>query len=119
MKHVLILVALLAASPLAAQDDGLERHESALFRVMGWATYAGSAGDMVTTEYGLSHGAVELNPMAQNCLTRCAAHALIPPLVNFTTAKIYHSGHERTALWVRIGVNVFYGAVVVRNLRQF
>ena len=119
MKYAVILFGLLIASPLAAQEQDAASKESKLFRVMGWATYGTSAADLATTEYGLAHGAVELNPLQQHCLSRCATHALIPPLVNFTTAKIYHSGHERTALWVRIGVNVFYGAVVVRNLRQF
>jgi hypothetical protein len=119
MKHAIILsMFLVVAAPALAQQEE-DGRESTLFRVMGWTTYGTSAADLITTEYGLSHGAVELNPLAKNCLQRCATHALIPPIVNFTTAKLYRSGHKKTALWVRIGVTAMYSFVVVRNLRQF
>ena len=121
MKHAIVLTALLVASPLAAQegkgDD--DREESKLFQIMGWATYGASAGDLITTEYGLANGAVELNPLQQHCITRCAAHALIPPLVNFTTAKLHRAGHEKAALWIRIAVVAGYGYAIAHNLRQF
>ena len=117
MKHAIILAALFLASPLAAQED--ERKESKLFRIMGWTTYATSYGDLATTEYGLAHGAVELNPLQRNCLARATTHLVVPIVVNYTTAKLYRDGHEKTALWIRIAVTVGYSYVVANNLRQF
>jgi hypothetical protein len=117
MRRAIIIAVLLLASPLAAQED--ERKESKLFRIMGWTTYATSYGDLATTEYGLAQGAVELNPLQRNCLTRATTHLVVPIVVNYTTAKLYRDGHEKTALWIRIAATAGYGYVIAHNLRQF
>ena len=118
MKPSILLASLLLASPLVAQEDG-RRQESKLFRIMGWATYGTSYSDLLTTEIGLANGAIELNPLQRNCLVRTTTHAATSFAVNYTTAKLYHSGHEKTALWITIATAATYGYVIAHNLRQF
>jgi len=92
--------------------------ERALFQTFGVGMFAASAGDLATTEWGLSQpGVYEANPLAGNRSVRFTAHVLVPAAVWWTTKRLHENGHDRAALWVRIAVTAAYGYAVMHNLR--
>ena len=92
--------------------------EGALFQTFGVGMFAASAGDLVTTEWGLRQpGIYEANPLAGNRGVRLTAHVLVPAAVWWTTKRLHEDGHDRAALWVRIAVTAAYGYAVMHNLR--
>lgn len=103
------------AAPQSEVDDTQGR---VLFQAFGVGMFAASAGDLVTTEWGLTKpGIYETNPLATNRGARVSAHVLVPAVVYWTTSKMRKNGHHKAALWVRIGVTAAYGYVVMHNLR--
>jgi hypothetical protein len=92
--------------------------EGALFQAFGIGMFAASAGDLASTEWGLSQpGIYEANPVVGHRGVRLTAHALVPAAVWFTTKRLHEDGHDRAALWVRIAVTAAYGYAVMHNLR--
>ena len=89
-----------------------------LYRFFGATMFAASAGDLATTEWGLTKpGLYESNPLATNRNVRLTAHVLVPTVVWWTTNKMRKNGHHKAALWIRIGVTAAYGYAVMHNLR--
>ena len=89
-----------------------------LYRFFGATMFAASAGDIASTEWGLTKpGIYETNPLATNRNARVTAHVLVPTVVWWTTNKMRKNGHYKAALWIRIGVTAAYGYAVMNNLR--
>ncbi len=89
-----------------------------LYRFFGAIMFAASAGDLASTEWGLSKpGIYETNPLAMNRNVRVTAHVLVPTVVWWATNKMRKNGHHKAALWIRIGVTAAYGYAVMHNLR--
>ena len=118
---VLILAAQLAASPGSSDDPrtAIEPTQSELesFRIpgseashaiggdesspilkaTGWGMFAASAADLVTTEWGLSEGLSEGNPVASGRGVRIATHVVGPAAVWWTTERLERSGANRNS----------------------
>ena len=95
-----------------------EQNGPGLYRFFGATMLAASAGDLATTEWGLTKpGIYETNPLATNRNARVTAHVLVPTVVWWTTNKMRKSGHYNAALWIRIGVTAAYGYAIMHNLR--
>lgn len=92
--------------------------QGTLFRLLGTTAYFVSAGDYVSTHYALRNGYEELNPLQRNEGARLAAHVALPVLVNWGTAELHKDGHEKVALWIRIGMVAAYGYATAHNLRN-
>lgn len=88
------------------------------YRAFGVGMFAASAGDALSTEWGLGRPRVrEGNRLASNRAVRVTLHAVAPALLWYGTEKIRQEGHPRLALWTRIGMTAAYGWVTVHNLR--
>jgi hypothetical protein len=111
MRMASILLLGLLSAPAAAQE------ESMLFKVAGWAVTGTATGDLATTEYGLSRGFTEANPLVRNRGVRFGTHVAITVATNHVTARLHQHGHTRAALWVRLAVAGAYGYAVAHNLR--
>ena len=108
----------LPAAPKDIRSDAEVWEEGALFQAFGLSMFAASAGDIATTEWGLSRpGIYEANPFVGNRGVRLSTHALVPVAVWWTTKRLHRDGHDRAALWVRIAVTAAYGYAVMHNLR--
>lgn len=94
-----------------------EREETKLFKVLGLVHYSLQASDVVTTEFGLAHGAEELNPAMQSRAVRLAMKPTVSILSNYSTARLYQS-KPKLALGLRIGMCALYGYAVAHNLRE-
>ena len=89
-----------------------------LFDVFGIGMFAASAGDLASTEWGLTQpGIYEANPLAAHRGVRVSTHALVPAAVWWASKRLHQNGHDRAALWVRIAVTAAYGYAVMHNLR--
>jgi hypothetical protein len=101
------------------RSDVRDRDEGALFQVFGAAMFSASAGDLASTEWGLTQpGIYEANPLAGNRGVRLTTHVLVPTAVWWTTKRLHEKGHDKAALWVRIAVTAAYGYAVMHNLRS-
>ncbi len=99
-------------------DESKGQKGQGLYRFFGATMFAASAGDLATTEWGLTKpGLYESNPLATNRNVRVTAHVLVPTVVWWTTNKMRKNGHHKAALWIRIGVTAAYGYAVMHNLR--
>jgi hypothetical protein len=88
-----------------------------LFKFTGFAVFAASSGDLVSTEWGLTQpGISEGNPIASKRSVRIATHVLAPAIVWWTTEKMHQSGNKKLALALRIGLMVAYSYATVHNL---
>lgn len=112
----LLVLVLLSPSAVLAQEKNED--EGALFRALGYGTYATFGGDAVSTELALANGSSELNPFQDIRAVRIGSHVAVPVLVNYATAELYHNGHKKTALWVRIATVAAFGYATAHNLRQ-
>lgn len=110
------LLALVLLSPSAFAQK--KNDEDALFRALGYGTYVTFGGDAVSTELALANGGSELNPFQDIRGVRIGSHVAVPVLVNYATAELYHNGHKKTALWVRIATVAAFGYATAHNLRQ-
>ena len=109
-------------APAPSEIDESQRQErqdgQGLYRFFGATMFAASAGDLASTEWGLTKpGIHESNPLATNRHARVTAHVLVPTVVWWTTNKMRRNGHHKAALWIRIGVTAAYGYAVMHNLR--
>jgi len=98
--------------------ESIEQEGQGLYRFFGATLFATSAGDLATTEWGITQpGVYESNPLAANRNIRVTAHVLVPTVVWWTTNKMQRNGHHQAALWLRIGVTAAYGYALMHNLR--
>lgn len=89
-----------------------------LFKFTGAAMFAASAGDILTTEYGLRQpGIYEANAFADNRGLRIATHVVAPAVTWWATEKIHKKGHPELALAIRIGLMVAYSYAAIHNVR--
>ena len=89
-----------------------------LFKFAGVGMFAASAGDIATTEWGLSQpGIYEANPASTQRGVRIATHVVAPAIVWWTTEKMHKQGRKKLALAIRIGLMVAYSYAAAHNLR--
>ena len=89
-----------------------------LFKFTGAGMFAASAGDLLTTEYGLRQtGIYEANAFAENRSIRIATHVVAPAVTWWATEKIHKKGHPKLALAIRIGLMVAYSYATMHNVR--
>jgi hypothetical protein len=91
---------------------------SPMFQVSGVGLFAASAADFATTEWGLSRGLQEGNPVASQRGVRLLHHVLGPAAVYWTTERLQKSGKTKLALGLRIGLMAAYSYAALHNLRQ-
>ncbi len=111
---VVLMLALVVGPAFGAEDDG---KGSRLFQALGYASFAGSAGDLLSTEYGLANGRRELNPFQQHVGARVAATVAFPLVANYLTDELRKDGHPKLALWMRVALLGLKGYVIAHNLR--
>ncbi len=111
---VIVLVVLALPGAAAAQSD---ETPDRLFDALGYAMFAGSAGDFLTTQHALSHGAYELNPLQRDLGVRIATTAAFPVVANYLSNELREDGHPKLALWMRIALVSLKGYAIVHNLR--
>ena len=122
---LLLVLSLLAPGPTptfnqlvdqAVADRTLEciPEPSKLFRVLGWGVHITQWGDLASTEYALSNGSVELNPLMKNRWVRVGASAAGPTVFNYATNKL-HADHPKWAMVARIAFLVSKGWVIHHN----
>ena len=88
-----------------------------LFKFAGVSMFAASAGDLATTEWGLTQpGIYEGNPVSTYRGVRIATHVVAPAVVWWTTEKIHKKGHKKLAIAIRIGLMVAYSYAAAHNL---
>ncbi len=112
----ILFVGLGSSSPAAA-GDGETDQGGRLYQALGWATFAGSAGDALSTEYAIRGGASELNPLQENRGVRIGSAVAFPLVSNYLSEELRKDGHPKLALWLRIAVVGLKGYVIVHNLR--
>lgn len=89
-----------------------------LFKFTGGAMFAASAGDILTTEYGLGQpGIYESNAFADNRGIRIATHVVAPAVTWWATEKIHKKGHPKLAFAIRVGLMVAYSYAAIHNVR--
>ncbi len=110
---VIVLVVLAFPGAAAAQSD---ENPDRLFDALGYAMFAGSAGDFLTTQHALSRGASELNPLQRDLGVRIATTAAFPLAGNYFTDELRNE-HPKLALWIRIALVSLKGYAIVHNLR--
>ena len=89
-----------------------------LYRLLGYGLYASSAADLASTEWGLERrGLVEANPLMANRSVRISAHVVAPAVTAWATDEVSRRGHEKLALYIRLGFTVLYSYAVIHNLR--
>lgn len=101
-----------------AADISIPSDGSAVFNVSGIGLFAASAADFATTEWGLSQGLQEGNPVASQRGIRLVHHVIGPAAVYWTTERLQRSGKTKLALGLRIGLMAAYGYAAVYNLHQ-
>jgi len=120
--------------PIQPTPDELERFElpppdlpkgvslpsdgSPIFDFSGVGLFAASAADFATTEWGLSQGLQEGNPVASQRGIRLVHHVVGPAAVYWTTERLQKSGRTKLALGLRIALMAAYSYAAVHNLRQ-
>jgi hypothetical protein len=107
----ILLAILLLASTSQAQT----------FKAASIGLYASSAIDVATTRYAMRRGAIELNPIAGQNVTRQAALSFGAASSTLITTRYLHDSHPKTALGIRlayIGLRVFVGLNNVRVGRR-
>jgi hypothetical protein len=84
---------------------------------MGYAIAAGSAGDLLSTQYALANGARELNPLQQNIGVRVGSAVAFPVVAIYLSDELRKDGHPKLALWFRIALVALKGYAIAHNLR--
>jgi hypothetical protein len=101
------------AAPVDVPESG-----SAAFEVSGIGLFAASAADFATTEWGLSRGLQEGNPVASQRGIRLAHHVLGPAAVYWTTEHLQKSGRTKLAIGLRVALMAAYSYAAIHNLHQ-
>lgn len=91
---------------------------SPIFDLTGWGMVALSAADLSTTEWGLSRGLAEANPVASSRGLRVLHHVAGPAAVWYTTEKLKQTGRTKLALGLRIGLMAAYGYAALHNAQR-
>jgi hypothetical protein len=95
-----------------------ERAGNGLFATLGVGIFAASAGDLASTELGLTRlGAFEANPLQRNRMVRVSSHLAVPALVWWTSDRLHARGKTKLALAMRIGFTIAYGYATLHNSR--
>lgn len=98
---------------------GIGPNEGApLYQAAGWGMVAASAADLMTTEWGLSRGLSEGNPVASGRGLRIATHVVGPAAVWWTTERLEQSGRPKLALSLRIALMAAYSYAAIHNVRK-
>src|SRR3990172_3806769 len=92
--------------------------KSPLFEASGVGLFAASAADFATTEWGLSRGLQEGNPVASQRGVRLLHHVVGPAAVYWTTERLQRSGKTKLALGLRIALMAAYSYAAIHNLHQ-
>ncbi len=103
--------------PQPAPEDSLEAN-SVLFEASGLGLFAASAADFATTEWGLSRGLQEGNPVASRRGVRLLHHVVGPAAVYWTTERLQKSGKTKLALGLRIALMAAYSYAAIHNLNR-
>ena len=90
---------------------------SLAFRALGWATVATSSTDLLSTQYVLSAGGYERNPLAGSTGRMVLVKAGTTAGLLYVTARLHEADHEKAALWIRIATVAVWGYATAHNLR--
>jgi len=90
---------------------------SLAFRALGWATVATAATDLISTQYVLSAGGYERNPLAGSTGRMVLVKAGTTAGLLYVTARLHEADHEKAALWIRIATVAVWGYATAHNLR--
>jgi len=101
-----------------AAEVPIPADSSPVFEFSGALLFAASAADFATTEWGLSRGLQEGNPVASQRGIRLVHHVVGPAAVYWTTERLQKSGKTKLALGLRIALMAAYSYAAVHNLRQ-
>ena len=99
-------------------DASISSGSSPIFQFSGVGLFAASAADFATTEWGLSRGLQEGNPVASQRGIRLVHHVVGPAAVYWTTERLQKSGRTKLALGLRIALMAAYSYAAAHNLRQ-
>ena len=91
---------------------------SLAFRALGWATVATASTDLLSTQYVLSAGGYERNPLATKGIKgMIVGKAAATVAILYATEHLRKTDHEKAALWVRIATVAVWGYATAHNLR--
>ena len=90
---------------------------SLAFRALGWATVATASTDLLSTQYVLSAGGYERNPLAGSTGRMVLVKAGTTAGLLYVTARLHEADHEKAALWIRIATVAVWGYATAHNLR--
>lgn len=79
---------------------------------------AGAAGDLVSTEVALHHGAVELNPIQQTPAGRVGAQAVYAVTGCLVDSHLRKGGRGKLAKGIRIAAFALKMGLMAHNLRR-
>lgn len=94
-----------------------EEKESKLFRALGYAMFVSKGTDLLSTEYGISAGGYEVNPLMEHRPVRVASSIAAPIFVNWWTARMYPE-NPKLALLSRAIVVSLWSYATLHNLRN-
>lgn len=123
---IALVLLMLAVWAQGADREELDQEEPAaeleepsrLYKVMGWATWGGQAGDFASTEYLIENGGYERNPLMRNRGVRIGSVVAFPLVSNYLSEELRKEGHPKLALWMRIAVVGLKGYAIAHNLRE-
>ncbi len=101
--------------PRPAPDVLASRGDSVWFEASGVGIFAASAADFATTEWGLSRGLQEGNPIASHRGIRLVHHVVGPAAVYWATDRLEKKGKTKLALALRIAVMTAYSYAALHN----
>ncbi len=101
-----------------ADGASLPVEGSPIFDFTGVGLFAASAADFASTEWGISRGLQEGNPVASQRGIRLVHHVVGPAAVYWTTERLQRSGKTKLALGLRVALMVAYSYAAIHNLRQ-
>jgi hypothetical protein len=104
--------------PNLPAEVSIPADSSPIFEFSGVGLFAASAADFATTEWGLSRGLQEGNPVASQRGIRLVHHVVGPAALYWTTERLQKSGKTKLALGLRIAVMAAYSYAAIHNLRQ-
>ena len=91
---------------------------SLAFRALGWATVATASTDLLSTQYVLSAGGYERNPLATKGIKgMIVGKAAATVAILYATEHLRKTDHEKAALWIRIATVAVWGYATAHNLR--
>ncbi len=88
------------------------------FSASALSMFAASAADIATTEWGLSQGFVEGNPVVAQRGVRIATHIAAPIAVYWATERLHRSGKKKLAFFLRLSIMAAYSYAAIHNTRM-